>query len=332
MSTFDVAVGAREALVEHGHEVIDYRLYRRFKLVQSGFEAFRPPGEEGYADNETLCDLSSEGLVHMALLHQPDWILIICGMGLHPSALLTCRRAGFRIACWFTEAPYNTNEDAELYLAQFCDIALVNERASVPDFQKVLDEQGPGRHAVYMGHGFRPQLHFPLEQEKDIDVLLVGTGFSERIVLLEGVDWSGINLQVLGFWPGVSPVSHLYPYIKGGIVPNHESVSLYRRSKIVLNPHRWSGIGQSANPRTFEVAACGAFQISDYRAEIHEIFGESIPLFEPGVSWELEIYIRRYLQRESEREELAQLSHTLSLPFTFSNRLQDLGTILSVTT
>lgn len=328
MSIFDVGVGIREALLAAGHDVIDYRQYRRFKMVQAGFEAYRPEGDERPANPSMLCGYASEGIPQMALLHRPDWIFVVCGMGIHPDSLLAARRAGFKVAIWFTEAPYNSDEEAELYLARFCDLAFVNERTSVSWFQKVLDHWTGGT-ATYLPHAYRPSVHRPrtddeepIDDEERCDVLLIGTGFAERVHLLEGIDWTGIKLRVLGFWPGIVEPSFLAPMRGASIIPNAETARLYCGAKIVLNPHRYADGAESANPRTYEAAACGAFQLSDYRAETEEVFGDSVPTYEPGCPWQLSALVRRYLNQDDERARLASLARDRAAPHTFDNRAE----------
>lgn len=333
MSIFDVATGIRAGLLERGHDIVDYRLYRRFKLAQHGFEAFRPndASEDTQADVVELCYHASEALVHHAIIKRPDWVFIVCGMGLHPDAVLALKIAGFNVAAWFTEAPYNTTNNAELYLVQFCDVAFVNERTSVHEFQAVLDRVGRGGRAYYLPHAYNPAVHRPAlptdarDSFLDCDVLLVGTGFEERQFLLECVDWSGIDLRIAGFWPGIVEPSHLRSYlVKGGApgacVPNWLTAQWYRQARIVLNPHRTAPGAESANPRTYEAAACRAFQISDYRAEVEEKFGDSVPTYQPGVWWQLAALVRRYLADHDARRRCAETSYNLVREETFAHR------------
>lgn len=335
MSIYDVATGIRSGFVAEGHEIVDYRLYRRFKMVQAGAEAYRPKDapDDTAANMVELCGLASEALPQIAILRRPDWILVVCGMGLHPDSLLALKRAGFKIAVWFTEAPYNTDEAAELYLAQFCDVAFVNERTSVSDFQQKLDTLGRGGTATYLPHAYNPDTHRPGMPEDDVDpdltcdVLLIGTGFRERQALLECIDWTGIDLRIAGYWPGILRPSYIHKHVyhapvPSACVPNPLTAQWYRQAKIVLNPHRSAPFAESANPRTYEAAACQAFQISDFREEIGEVFGDAIPTYETGVAWQLDALIRRYLADDNARRACAQRAYYRVQPHTFRTRAQ----------
>ncbi len=321
-STFDVAAGIQEGLEQEGHEVVPYRLYQRMYLMHQALATMVPRGHVPALEEVSLH--ASEGLVQRAITEECPWVLVITGSGLHPNALLALRRVGVRVAVWFTEAPYDSNEEKELYLARFCDLAFINERTSVMPFQRVLDSVGAGGRAAYLPHAYRPSLHRPWKEGdpavEPSDVLLVGTGFVERQQLMEAIDWGGIDLRLGGMWPGIQSPSHLAGHVRDGCIDNTDTARLARGAKIVLNPHRFAAGAESANPRTYEMAACGAFQIADYRAEIAEVFGDSVPTFDPGVPWQLEALIRGFLANDSYRLELAREARGRVAPHTFAAR------------
>ena len=117
-------------------------------------------------------------------------------------------------------------------------------------------------------------------------------------------------------------------YVRGRELPNQDAINLYRKAKIGLNLHRQSmGWGKQApriehaeslNPRAYELAACGVFQISDRRAEVMETFGYSVPTFPDAVG--LELLVRDYLEHDKERQACALSAHRQILPHTFAAR------------
>jgi spore maturation protein CgeB len=327
-STFDVAHGIRAGLVAEGHEVVDYRLYQRIKLMARAFDAMAPQGE--LADLEMICKHASEGLVQKVIESGARWVMGVAGMGLHPNALWALRRIGVKIAMWFTEAPYDSVDNRELHLAQFCDLAFVNERTSVDQFQGVLDRAGNGGRALYLRHAFDPDVHKAGEADPEhaCDVLLVGTGFVERQALLEAIDWTGIDLRLGGLWAGIGggfqAAHRLAPCVRYPCLNNRDVVKLYHSAKIVINPHRFAAGAESSNPRTWEVAACGAFQIADCRAEITEVLGDAVPTYSPGVPWQLAAMIRRYLADPAERRRLADRARERVQGETFAARAREI--------
>jgi spore maturation protein CgeB len=262
--------------------------------MQHAFAQMAPEGET--PSSEMVCLYATEGLPYKAITEGTPWALVINGMSLHPNGLWALRRIGVKVAVWFTEAPYEVQEH---HLAQVADLAFTSERSSVAAFQGVLDGHTGGK-AVYLPHAYNPEVHHPLDGgeppiEKH-DVVLVGTGFLERQWLLENVDWEGIDLCLGGLWPGIEQSDILARYRQYSCLANEDTVKLYHGAKIVLNPHRWAPSAESLNPRAYEAAACGAFQITDRRAEVEELFGDSVPSYEPGNPWQLEALIRHYLE------------------------------------
>lgn len=316
-STYDVAVGIRAGLVALGHEVVDYRLYQRLQLMHSTFAAITPSGR--VPNPEMVCLHAAEGLPYKAIVEGTPWALVVSGMSLHPNAVWALRRIGVKVAVWFTETPY---EPREHYLARFSDLAFVSERSEIGVFQRILDEHTGGR-AVYLPHAFNPAAHRPSDSEKPsekCDVVLVGTGFLERQWLLENIDWAGIDLCLGGLWLGIEQLSFLAQYVRYPCLANGDTIRLYHRAKIVLNPHRWSLTAESLNPRAYEAAACGAFQIMSYRVEAEEVFGDSVALYSPGVPWRLEALIRKYLADDSCREAMAMEARARVQRHTFEAR------------
>lgn len=312
-STKDVAEGIRAGLIEEGHEVVDYRLGRRLTMARWAVMRERTEDPTAPVDLAEICLAASEGIPYKAAVHDCDWALVVHGVGLHAAALVGLRKIGVRVAWWFTEAPYESNEDREIHQTQFVDVAFVNERTAVGAFQAALDRAGTGGRAHYLRHAFDPAVHFPrppeeVAPEDRSDVLMIGTGFAERQHLFECCDWTGIDLKLGGVWAGVQPNHRLREHIRWGPLPNAETARLYAGAKIVVNCHRDGENAESANPRVWEAAACGAFQISDARAEIADVLGEAVPLYPPGVPWRFITLIRRYLADEPERLRLATLA------------------------
>jgi glycosyltransferase involved in cell wall biosynthesis len=124
-------------------------------------------------------------------------------------------------------------------------------------------------------------------------VVFVGSGFSERQELLAQVDWDhlGYDLGLYGQWPYLGHRARLRRYLRGGVVDNRYAAALYRKATVGLNIYRRS-VGQSKhatrirgaesmNPRALELAALGVPFVSDQRAEMTEVFGDLVPMFDP---------------------------------------------------
>ena len=244
-------------------------------------------------------------ILEAALSILPDWVVVFSGMFLHPDALICLYRAGCPIAVVLTESPYD--DAKQRLLIAHCDVAFTNERASVPLLRReqyVDDDPQQARisgnkNTHYLPHAFDPERHNPdarIENEDHVpshDVVFVGSGFSERQDLLMEVDWDflGYDFGLYGQWPYVGNRSRLRQFMRGGITDNRYVAALYRKATVGLNIYRRS-VGQSRNatrirgaeslnPRALELAALGVPHISDYRAEVNEVFGDLVPTFDP---------------------------------------------------
>lgn len=264
--------------------------------------------------------------LELALRYEVDWVLVISGMFLHPDAVGLMRRAGLRTAVLFTESPYEDEPQARL--AGLVDMCWTTERTSVTRLRAA------NPHAAYLPHAFDPARHAPMsaaDDDHDVpahDVVFVGTGFAERCELLEQVDWTGVDLGLYGTWTLLGSRHKLRRAIRGGTVDNARTAALYRRAKIGLNLYRASQQygrktprvqgAESLNPRAYELAACGNFQLSDWRAEVNETFGWSVPTF--TTAQELERLVREYLERPADRAAATTMARRLVAPHTFAAR------------
>ena len=335
-STKDVATGIEAGLREAGHEVSVYRLSNRLDIALRGLTREKD-GEKLSPNGVDVALLASEGIPFQAAMHGVDWVLGVHGVGLHPAALVALRRIGVKVAWWFTEAPYESNDDRELHFATHVDVAFVNERTSVGAFQAVIDRHHPGGSAQYLRHAYNPAVHYPganatgepLTDEERCDVLFVGTGFAERQHMFECCDWSGIDLHLGGLWLGIQPNYRLFGHIKHPPMQNPDLVRLYGGAKMVVNVHRDGDGAESANPRVWEAAACGVFQISDHRQEIVDVLGDAVPTYLPGVPHRFITTIRRYLADEPERKRLAALALERVQGETFTERARTIADALS---
>lgn len=351
-SVSDVARGHMAGLRELGHEVRHFDLSTRLKFYDQALRHFylrsgkmQPP--------ETVARLASEKVVVEAVRFQPDVVHFVSGMAVHPIAYSDLRRAGFRISLYLTECPYDDG-GAEPAL-EFVDWLFVNERLSVDHFRgrtpqeqmaaynasnvRYLPAQPRPRHVHYLPHAFDPQVHRPVQVGPEYwsDVFFVGTGFPERIALLEAVDWTGIDLKIRGFWE-LRPDSPLQPFYRGGVLDNAEAVKWYAGAKVCLNLYRTSrgyGSGEhvhaawSLNPRAYELAACSAFQLSEWRPEVDELFGDSVATFRGPA--ELRQQLDRWLPDEERdlRQAMGESAHAIvALDHDFEARMAQMLAII----
>lgn len=334
-STKDVFDGLVHGLRTNGHEVLPYYFGRRFGILSNALQqAWRKRGRTAAerGPRPTIGDASlwaSELSVTWAMRHDPDVVLIVSAMYFHPDALLLLKQARRRdgrsipVGILLTESPYDIDKEARV--ATMADIVWTNERTAVDVLRRVQPR------TFYLRHGYHPERHrtdsplvsadgTPFVQPDGSpltipahDVVFVGTSFQERVEVLSGVNWDGIDLGLYGMWTSLPSRHPLRQFVKSGAVQNDFTAALYRSAKIGLNFFRQSmGFGRKAprilgseslGPRNYELAATGCFHVSDFRKEVVETFGELVPTFQTAE--ELEFQVRRWLADDSGRQAIA---------------------------
>ena len=330
-STYDVFRYYRNAFERaSGVEWVKGWLYHN--LISYHYHAFDSVRNEtglDLGDKAEILAKAARDLLIDVIVEKPDVILFIDGSMMPPTLFDELRRLRselhreFVIATYITEAPYTDEVNGRI--AKSCDVVFVNDLYTAqrmnPDGNKFVH---------YLPHSYCKDVHRPgpvLEQYRS-QVFFVGTGFPERVELLAAVDWTGIDLKLKGKWftsPDAKvPLSEdgallgiLEPYIEDVVYSNEEVAQFYRSADIVLNIHRSTGWSQtyelsridpdsaySVNPRALEAAACGAFQLSDPRPEILELFGDCVPTYRDA--GELEQLVRRYVDDEESRHNMAE--------------------------
>ncbi len=314
-STADVEAGLRYGLKAHGVEVIPYRLDDRIGFARNWLRTMWRNKRRADPDLEKpsqpdIMYHASVGALEMALRRDVHVVLIVSAMLMHPDVILMMKRAGLKVCVLFTESPYD--EEQELRIAAMVDGCWTNERSSLPKFRAV------NPHAGYLPHGWHPERHYVgARMIGDLpahDVVFVGSGFSERIAFFNAIDWTGIDLGLYGTWKDLGLNKQVRACIRGAQIENELASSLYRRAKIGLNLYRTSKgwarhrspkilHAESLSPRAYELAACGAFHLSDYRAEVPEVFGDVVPTF--STPQEAAVLIRLWLADDAGRQRMA---------------------------
>jgi hypothetical protein len=260
----------------------------------------------------------------------PDAIIVVTGLDLMKSAwkwLHDFRRElrhPYKIVTIFTESPYRPSE--ELELATWSDYVYTNDLAFASRLRKIQPR------TWYLPQAYDDKIHTPKEMPHKYGTYMCGSGFKSRLDLLGKIDWeaTGSTFTLRGLWPDITEGTALFPYYHEGLVKNEDVVDDYRASDICLNLHRQEGEmvvferdlpnsyskekrsfpiteAYSMNNRTCEIAAAGGFQIvDDSRAEVAEVFGDSVPRFGIKNPGELQEMITFYAPRPEQRAKLSQ--------------------------
>ena len=258
-STSDVYNGLVAGLRELGHEILIYQLDAKIARAGAWLDFCykkakeRDPNITEPTTGDVLfqaCGMS----IPVCLFKKPDWVIVVSSMyypKLFLKMLKACRQ---KLAVLLTESPYD--DDDQYGIAAIADVVWTNERTSVEKIRVA------NSHTSYLPHAYDPARHCPVNGDAPEvakhDVVFVGTGFQERIELLESIDWTGIDFGLYGTWE-LGGNSKLRQYQRADEISNDAAAALYRNAKIGLNLHRTSkgfGLGapkiehaESLNPR-----------------------------------------------------------------------------------
>ena len=206
---------------------------------------------------------------------KPDLILALAQAPLTPEAIRNLKLLNVPIAFWFVEDFRNLTYWKDI--GSCYDYFFTIQRG---EFFEKLSNIGAENH-YYLPQACLPSMHrkIPLSTEEmnkySTDVSFMGAGYFNRVQsfprLLDydfkiwGTEW---NLDsILG-----SRVQNNNKRLNSDNI-----IKIYNAAKINLNLHSSSfhegvnPVGDFVNPRTFEIAACGGFQLIDDRSELDDL-------------------------------------------------------------
>lgn len=201
------------------------------------------------------------------------------------------------------------------------------------EFEKKLDELGCRRHA-FVQTGCDPEIHRPVElndEERPLyecDVSFAGAGYPNRNQLLAGL--TDYDLKIWGVnWHG-RDLQRCVQRAEQRFTAD-DFARIVAGSKINLNLHssvRSPGVDpecDAVNPRVFEIAACGGFQLCDPCSGLDAFFDldKEIPAYRD--LRELRARIDYYLAHEEDREAAASAARDRALrEHTYQHRAQEM--------
>jgi spore maturation protein CgeB len=313
-SNFDVAAGYHRALAALGHEVVAFEYHKYISFYQGAFTHWQQQNPEFRATAADIMKSAAERLLVETVAAEPDLLLIVTGLSLPAATFAQVCRMGVPVVVLLTESPYQDAEQLDLLKYPAVKLALTNERTSVARLEK-----HSGVKTRYLPHAFEPERHRPHKVGPEFvsDVFFHGTVWPEREALLQAALALPCHARISGYRPD-------RPMDPASVITNADMARFYSGAKIALNIHRHSQdaelVPESIGPRAYEIAACGAFQLADARAELLDLFGPSVPVFDGPA--DLRDKIVYYLAHDDERVTLAARARARVVGCTFAARAQ----------
>ncbi|MBM3327134.1 MAG: glycosyltransferase [Calditrichaeota bacterium] len=257
-----------------------------------------------------LTSVAADEIVLLAEERAIDLVFLVAQSLITPEALSALRQMGVPTAFWFVE-------EWQLFTywqewATRYDYFFTIQKG---EFLSALAQRG-NKKAKYLPLAADPFVHRPLELSAlesvayGSDISHIGAGYRNRRVVFSGLQ--GFDFKLWGNdWNGAGA---LEPFLQrnGERISTEETVKIFNVAKINLNLHSSSyhdGVnpdGDYLNPRTYEIAACGGFQLVDRREYLADQFqiGKEIAVFDNIT--ELKDKIRYYLDHPEERLAIAR--------------------------
>ncbi len=315
-----------ESLAQLGHKIIMFRGSIFYPVLQYLKNVIcKNADHPAYA---SLGRFLNDLVIHVISDTMPDMVFGVSQSPFFKHNLSYCTRKGIQTVCWFVE-------DCNRFvgwknIAPYCDFFFIIQREPILSHLK-----GMCKNVEYLPLAANPRIHRPLnlspaEKVKwGSDVSFVGAGYPNRIELFSRL--LPFKLKIWGNDWKLAKNTLLHSKIQesGRRVNPEEYVKIFNASKINLNIHSSMnpleiGKGDFVNPRTFEIAACRAFQIVDKRLLLHELFApDELVTFDSAD--ELVSLIKNFLTNDQARQEYASKAYRRAIKeHTYLHRMKTL--------
>ncbi len=253
---------------------------------------------------------------------KPDFILVLLGNSLSPKTVHKIRsRLDIPIVCWCQDALVNMQR--QYLIGAEYDAIFLKDHYLVDIFRNMVGHEN----IHYLPEACNPSVHKPVEVSEidrlkyECEITTFATLYYYRQSILLHLDDHKLKL-----WGNVPDwlVNRLKDFHTGQTVSGNEKCKAIAGSKIVLNTLHYAEI-DGLNCRTFEVAACGGFQLMTHSTAVAEHFkiGEEIETFHSiGDLKEKVVY---YLGNPEKRSTIAQAGQRRAYSeHTYEHRLTQL--------
>lgn len=359
-STRDVWKKLVIGLQVNGIDVQPFDLLPRVSIFEQLEEAFRRR-KIGLPEDWTATTLAYEPILGAAIFHDCDMVIVVSPQYFPTQINSLLRKVGIKTAAYYTECPYEDEIHMPLVASTF-DYGLVNDLYSVDLFKSFCEQIMYVPHSFIPEIHYPPEN----EDEREENTVFVGTGYQERMEFVSRVDWPR-DLEIYGgFWPfgrkkrnnkihthnaetRTGPFRRLTETktIKNrlwvrppanAVVGPEDCAEIYRKAGTAFSLHRTQkyygaedgitdGDAYSLGPRNWELAACRTFQVSDFRQELVDVFGDTVPVYE--TERELGALLKRAFDEPGWRRELAFQQWEKAQPYSCQSVMRPVAEFLA---
>jgi spore maturation protein CgeB len=295
------ALGHRVSWVDHSPH---YAGYRNLETIRDN--RLRLTVQQRLSD--TLGVIS---LAHVAE-DPPDLVLALSQAPLSMAVLDQMRRKKVLTAMWFVENFRHLTYWQQMVTGY--DFWFVMQRESCLDaFRKA-----GASHVSYLPLAADPAIHHPMtltpeeRHEFGADVSFLGAGYWNRRHLLPSLVGHEWTFKLWGNeWDNPGALEAVLQ--RGGArIDTPTSAKIFNATSVNINLHSYAGEGfdpegDGVNPRTFELASCGVFQVVDARTLLPALFDESMMAVIKSPD-ELFSSVQTYLHEPARRMVMAESS------------------------
>ena len=277
----------------------------------------------------SFIELVSDLILNVVEEKNLDIVISVAQAPLSSSALDKLRAKGVITAHWFMEDTRRFTSWKQI--AKCYDYFFLIQKG---ESEREIIEAG-GTRVKYLPLACDPEIHAPRRlsqkerEEYGSKVSFVGAGYNNRLHVFSKL--SDLDFKIWGSeWPNVMPFDRMVQR-KGERVSVEDYIKVFSASAINLNLHssqERDGVdpsGDFVNPRVFELAACGAFQLSDSRSLLPELFEVGKEVITFSSESEIRNLILHYLENPAERLKVIEAARVKVLAeHTYAHRIKSM--------
>ena len=259
----------------------------------------------------------------------PDLILALAQAPLTPESISTLKKLNIPIAFWFVEDFRTLKYWRDV--APFYDYFFTLQRG---EFIDELLSIG-AKNSYYLPQGCLPSVHKEINLSRDdidqysADISFMGAGYYNRVQSFPRL--LNHDFKIWGTEWALESLVGSRVQNKNKRVDPFDIVKIYNAGKINLNLHSSTShegvnpVGDFVNPRTFEIAACGGFQLVDERSELADLMAPGIEVATFSSIDDLCKKVNYYLKYEDEARSIAAKGKTKVLKeHTIQHRMHEM--------